>query len=497
MSASNPSPQQAFLPPPSGVAVRMYNPGFGDCLLLAFKGNDGQPRYMLIDCGVHHQYPGHEEKVKAVAADIAAATNRRLDLVVATHEHSDHLSGFDYAREIFDDIDIEELWLSWIEDPTDKVALALKDRAHKAVEALTAVVGQLDSSKKLLGAALQGVLEFEYQKKEAGPLDYLRSKSRKKLERSEDYRRPGEVLTLPDVSGVKIYILGPPRNKPEYIHIVDDDSQLYPALQSLKEWQDFSLAAAKGSGCASLEVEARRQEDINRPFDPNLAMAPKDARKDKELGKFFRTCYGFSGAKKDGPEWRRIDCDWLGTAEQLALKLNDYTNNTSLVLAIELTETQPRKILLFAADAQAGNWLSWRDLSWPGDGKGEDKLTVENLLQRTVFYKVGHHGSRNATLSEQGLELMVSPDLVAVIPVDEAWAYAKKPQPWLHPAKTLLEKLTVRTRGRVLRSDQIPQGDRPPAQPDGASTEEWHEFTKELDWDRSPDRLWVQFTVTG
>ena len=492
---SPPNSSKTFMPPHSGVTVRMYNPGFGDCLLLAFRGIDGHARYMLIDCGVHHQYPDHEEKVKAVAADIAEATNNRLHLVVATHEHSDHLSGFVFAKEIFDQIEIEDLWMSWTEDPNDKVAQDLKGRAHKASEALTAVVGQLDSLNKPLGVALQGVLEFE-MKKDSSPLDYLRSRSRKKIERAEDYRRPGEVLPLPEVSGVKVYILGPPRDKPEYIHIVDDDSQLYPAMRSLREWKDFALAALKASACGASDDQVQESADLNHPFDPDLAISPKDAPKHKEFGKFFQSCYGFTSAKNEGPEWRRLECDWLETAEQLALKLNDYTNNTSLVLAIELTETQPKKVLLFAADAQAGNWLSWRDLSWPSEGQSEEKLTVVDLLKRTVFYKVGHHGSRNATLSEEGLEQMVNPDLVAMIPVDEKWAYDKKPQPWLHPAKTLLEKLTVRAKGRVLRSDKIPQGDQPPVKPNEASAEEWHEFIKELDWDRR-NGLWVQFTITG
>jgi len=490
MSPSNQSADKTFSPPSSGITVRMYNPGFGDCLLLAFRGKDGQARYMLIDCGVHHQYPNRQERMQTVAGDIAAATNQHLHLVVATHEHTDHLSGFDYAREVFDNIEIEDLWLAWTEDPADSVALELKNRAKKSAQALTAVVNRLDSHNEPLGAALRGVLDFEYTEKKAGTLDYLRGKSRKKLERSEDYRRPGEVLTLPDVEGVKIYVLGPPRDKPEYIRIVDAESKLYPELRALTGWDDFALAALA-------DEEARQLEPLNHPFDPTLAITPEQARADQDFGEFFRTSYGFSAAPEEGPEWRRIECDWLGTAEQLALKLNDYTNNTSLVLAIELTETQPRKVLLFAADAQAGNWLSWHDLSWPGQAEDGGELKVEHLLGRTVFYKVGHHGSRNATLSEEGLELMVSPDLVAMIPVDEVWAYAKKPQPWQHPAKTLLSKLMAKARGRIFRSDKIPQGDQPPDKPDGLTAQEWQEFIQKLDWDGSPEKLWIQFTVAG
>ena len=54
--------------------------------------------------------------------------------------------------------------------------------------------------------------------------------------------------------------------------------------------------------------------------------------------------------------WRRIDQDWLYSAEQLALEMNNDTNNGSLVLAFELSPGG--KVLLFAADAQRGSWVS-------------------------------------------------------------------------------------------------------------------------------------------
>src|SRR5207248_1329999 len=96
----------------------------------------------------------------------------------------------------------------------------------------------------------------------------------------------------------------------------------------------------------------------------------------------------------DNPDWRRIDKDWLSSAELLALDMNDYTNNASLVLAFELGKGG--KVLLFAADAQRGNWASWGKKDW-ADGKR--RVTARDLLARTVLYKVGHHGSHNATLN--------------------------------------------------------------------------------------------------
>jgi len=48
---------------------------------------------------------------------------------------------------------------------------------------------------------------------------------------------------------------------------------------------------------------------------------------------------------------------------------------------------------------------------------GNPQVTGPDLLGRTIFYKVGHHGSHNATLREQGLEQMKNLR-TAVIPVD-------------------------------------------------------------------------------
>jgi heat shock protein HspQ len=120
-------------------------------------------------------------------------------------------------------------------------------------------------------------------------------------------------------------------------------------------------------------------------------------------------------------------------------------------MAIELVGSG--KVLLFPADAQVGNWLSW-DAIKPelvaDDGK---KVAAADLLRRTVFYKVGHHGSHNATMRETGLERMVSQELVAFVPVDERVAHEVRN--WRDmPFEPLLAQLYEKTRGRVIRLDQ-------------------------------------------
>ena len=128
----------------------------------------------------------------------------------------------------------------------------------------------------------------------------------------------------------------------------------------------------------------------------------------------------------------------------LAIRLDRHLNNTSLALAIELEENG--RILLFPADAQVGNWRSWHTVEW----KERPGVTAESLLNRPVFYKVGHHASHNATLGEKGLELMTSDELRAVIPLDRKTAEKRD---WHMPYDKLFERLVSKTGDRVYITD--------------------------------------------
>jgi hypothetical protein len=147
-------------------------------------------------------------------------------------------------------------------------------------------------------------------------------------------------------------------------------------------------------------------------------------------------------------EGRRIDRDWEAAAGLLALDLDNDTNNTSLVLAFELEPGGD--VLLFAADAQVGNWESWHDQDYKG-ADGRRTMTAENLLGRTILYKVGHHGSHNATLRARGLELMTSRRLQALVPVVEAEAATR--DGWHMPYDKMFERLKTITAERILRGD--------------------------------------------
>lgn len=179
------------------------------------------------------------------------------------------------------------------------------------------------------------------------------------------------------------------------------------------------------------------------PFDENFQIPLQVAQQMP----FFQTHYWGEDveSQEKNQGWRRIDGSWLDASPSLALQLDSATNNTCLVLAFELGDGD---VLLFAADAQVGNWLSWQDLKWKVNGTD---VTGPDLLRRTIFYKVGHHGSHNATLRELGLEEMKSSLQVAFVPVDHEMAVKKR---WHQmPLNELMNRLNEITDERVVRID--------------------------------------------
>lgn len=479
-------------PPTSGVTIRMYNTYFGDAYLLAFRGEDKKPFYMLLDCGIHHLDQRGKERMQLIARDIATATGSKLNILAITHEHTDHLYGFMYAEDIFKDFQIDELWLAWTEDENNEIAKQLKSLYGAKIKALQAAINQLRASNSPFSESLENLLDFDSPlgisdlMGTGDILKFLRSRATKKLEKPEDFRTPSEApIQLPNVKGVKVYVFGPPTDA-KMIRDLLDSKEMYPGFGVSNIGASFEAAVLANVTL----TDSAEPASSPTPFDKRYSISKQEAQINPDYKNFFNKTYGFDENPKSGPQWRRIDTDWLGATTELALWINNYTNNTSLVLAIELTRVKPHKVLLFPGDAQVGNILSWQPLSWQDKNTG-DKITAPEILNRTVFYKVGHHGSRNATLQRTELEMMQSDELVAFISVDEE--YARKLH-WSHPEPIIVEKLLQKTRGRVIRSDKIPSDDKL-NKPTTSSDGEWHAFVNALSWDRSPDKLWIQYTV--
>jgi len=151
-------------------------------------------------------------------------------------------------------------------------------------------------------------------------------------------------------------------------------------------------------------------------------------------------------------EWRKIDTDWLTSAGSLALRLNSHINNTSLALAIE-SDHPGKPVLLLPGDAEYGSWESWHAIeAWKEKGANKKHL-VEDLLNRTRFYKVGHHLSYNGTALEKGVMMMEDPSLAAMATLDRR-RIAKGWKSTM-PNTPLMRELIRRCQGRLFIMDEF------------------------------------------
>lgn len=489
-----------FDAPDRGMAVRMYRQGHGDCYLLAIPNEDpaGGAVRVLIDCGYK---PGSQNFLKPprdpeeILQHIQDSTDKKLDLVIVTHEHQDHVNLFTKKRSngstFFEEMEIHHAWFAWTESPTDRLAKKLR-RKHgdvllRLINARNQLAGMaLDGDEDPVVKRLDALLELELGDGVLGSNlrgfaanDLAWSGNKEGMKRVKDaagdnvqYLSPGQSILIPGTR-VRAYVLGPPRRESLLTDEDPREDEEFP--QGLDSRAMSFGAAVEGKGAAA------------SPFAREHCIAAKTALTERHLKGHFLRHYGKEGLGVDDEEsaqvpdnadWRRIDHDWLYTAEQLALKLNTGVNNTSLVIAFELPESG--RVLLFVGDAQRGNWVSWDDKPCVVDGR---TVTARELLGRTMLYKVGHHGSHNATLAGEldsdhpnlswiGAEKF-GDEFVAMINAVNAWAMTNNP-PWRHPLPSIAEALHEKALGRVFQTDRKPVKPRGP----DVSTATWNAFKR-------------------
>ena len=516
--------------PASGVTVRMYRQGQGDCFLLAFPRKGGtrdNPVFLLIDCGYMggSQFIDDGEKIdiRECIADLVKATGGYIDYVAVTHEHADHVNGFNVKKSgklMFDQIEFGHVFLAWTEDGDDDFANSLRERFKDQLQALSIAEHRM-GAMGLAGDTANTVSQL--LEMELGDVDeraaFFASDDPEKVEGATNKRaiwylrdnassgpqflRPGQApFEIEGTKGAKAYVLGPPRDVKHLLSLDpkgDKEFKFGAGLALDGEASAFHMAMTDSVGGGAMSPFAKRyvenEDDVfGQPVGPAPGLYETESAAD-QIAAYNARYYCETGQGVPQMDWRRIDGDWMRAAGAMALRLNDEVNNTSLVLAFELPETG--KVLLFSGDAQLGNWMSWGDLSW---GEGACETSAKDLLGRCVFYKVGHHGSHNATINgtpdseHANLSWFArgeyAKDFVAMIPVHHDWAITSKN--WNHPLPAIDEALMKKARGRVLRND-VDRVKRPKAS-DGhgkLTDAEWEAFK-----DQSVEaRLYKQFTV--
>ncbi|HEX2270032.1 MAG TPA: hypothetical protein VHH35_10870 [Pyrinomonadaceae bacterium] len=331
------------------VVIRMYNVGFGDAFLVLLPVGNEQRR-ILFDCGSIEAAQGlpMAKIVDRIIADVTDPDGQaRIDVVVATHRHKDHVSGFGQAA--WENVEVKEVWMPWTEHPTDPEARRIRDIQSNLALGLDKA---LTAKAAMVGAAEKAELR-RYQDIVANALMLSNEKAMKTLHNgfSGSPRRrflptatDGRLVDTDVLPGVKVHVLGPSRKR-DVIRDMDPPK-----------------------GESFLRMRSIVDSDSGQPPAPFSH-------------EFRHTRYTGAGTL---PEKDLIRIQEAGNLSELAVAvaLDKAVNGTSLMLILEIAGT----FLLFPGDAQWGTWCeAMDDPEW------------RELLGRVSFYKVGHHGSHNAT----------------------------------------------------------------------------------------------------
>jgi hypothetical protein len=350
----------------------MYQVGFGDCFLVSFDydaplGDGRSARHMLVDFGSTHRpknaASGGPSVVATAAAMMREHTQGQLDVVVLTHRHRDHLSGFanDQAAKVITDLKPRLVVRPWTERPDlprDATAPLPEDpdddelrfaghlaAGHQLAARVEALAG--DARPDSIRGRLARLARDQVPNPEAiAFLDDLADGTG-----GGEYLSAGTESEIPEhIPGIKVRVLGPPT--------IAQHAQITRARQNdPDEFWLSQLGQLEGLNPGALDTSHTARSMVASP----------------------------------GPvAWLvdRLAHQQLGSLQRIVRTVDDALNNTSLILLIDAGD----KRLLFPGDAQIENW-SWSLQHAPK----ADTARYRRLLKGVDLYKVGHHGSRNAT----------------------------------------------------------------------------------------------------
>ena len=411
---------------PTSVEIRAYQVGFGDCFLVSFVYPKDERRHLLIDFGTTQLPKQGSKAVKPsahmprVADHIKTVCKGKLTAVIATHRHADHISGFATdgsnggSGKIIAACNPKVVLQPWTEDP------------DAARDARTATRDSSRSPKSFVAglSAMHRLAEHAWNVAKRPPpsmsataakqLRFLGMDNIKNRSAVENLiamgERPGARAVWAHhgatsglerlLPGVKVHVLGPPNlAQTEKIRKMrsSDPDEFWQLLGGTR--------GIEGLRVASVRNGARHKAGKS---------VPAEAR------------------------WFRDRIANLSAEQLLEIVrvLDDQMNNTSLILLFEVG----KKKFLFPGDAQIENW-GWALQDAP------DHQKTRKLLAEVDFYKVGHHGSRNATpktLWEGFVKRGRTKELKTALSTlkGKHGTAAKKTEV---PRKTLLDALTTET----------------------------------------------------
>lgn len=383
------------------VLVRMYDVGFGDCFLVRINVG-GATCKMLFDCGtIKTGARGIDDVVKDVVEAAKDSDQMpRIDVIVATHRHKDHVAGF--ASALWKTVQVKEVWMPWTENPDDSAARKIRESQSRLAAALASNTARkaalwATSNPGQPNLRLTAVADLAANAlSNAAAMQTLHEGFAGKPLRCffPTGNARDDTFETPALPSVLVNVLGPSRDE----RVIRDMDP--PAGQSYLQLYDENDPAAV----------------IPEPFREDWWM---DAEPPE-------VSYLLSAADR-----ARINAIGSDFDFNLAAALDKAVNGTSLMLMLKIAS----QYLLFPGDAQWGTWqAALENAQW------------EQLLSKTTFYKIGHHGSHNAT----------PVDFVEHTIGNDFWAMASTHhvEQWPSiPKEELLVALGKKTK-KIARSDQ-------------------------------------------
>lgn len=424
---------------PDTLTIRMYGVGFGDCFLLTFGyGHELEPgrtnRNVLVDFG-STSLGGNLRSLKPIADLIRAHSGGQIDAVVISHRHRDHISAFgspDIAKTLMAEGFPKLVVRSWTERPdiaTDAHSAAA-GAASAAAAGAPAAPGAAAADLGAVGSKSQDFLKTLRSAEDFAAA--LRAKLTDRRGKPSSRSLAGQVWNMADDQVGDVGM---------------DDLKNAAAVRQLRAWGDQGRATyinyptgrrKDDTGLEALlpgvnirvlgpptvdqhaDVQTQRESDPNEfwmiyggalsALNTSDLLGPLKSRGD-EPGSVQRDTAAAPAmgsaataaedeapgtARPAGPigpvRWLtdRMGRQQLNSLLRIVRILDTVLNNTSVILLFEVPTAAGTMRMLFPGDAQIENWEYALKVA-------RDKATNLRLLRQVDVYKVGHHGSRNAT----------------------------------------------------------------------------------------------------
>ena len=355
---------------PTAVTLFSYQVGFGDCFLLRFDyAEPERARHVLIDFGTTKLPPAApKDQMVVVARDIADKCGGKLDAIVATHRHADHISGFATKADGSGSGDIiRALQPTVVIQPWTEAPDADESTLGPVVSSNERSMGQ----KLAALSAMHGVAERAVK--------MLEGKSLKRA--PQDVRDQIDFIGSDNIANASaVRNLMTMTDKPRYVYHGADAGldDLLPGVTTI----------VLGPPTLKQTETIRKQRSRDPDEYWHLSLQGMDAdgalHNDNEEDRLFPGHPVFpAGRMPMEVMWFRDRLDQARAGQMLSIVrgLDNQMNNTSIILLFELGG----KKLLFPGDAQIENWRYALESEYA------------SKLDEVDLYKVGHHGSLNAT----------------------------------------------------------------------------------------------------